>query len=315
MTSSKSSNSVEAQDTTSSIKIDPGTVNNKFCLQKATTSLNVTCYGSSSAKTPIRYLEEARSLGYMLARRGHICINGAGSYGCMAAMNDGVLAGDGHVRGVIHEMFLVDNGYVGINGKKLLRRGSSHQVFENAIIFQNKDHVANDDKCVDDNTTTDYAEKGLIREIHVAGGDDLQERKKFLVNNTDAVIVLPGGPGTWDELWEMACARHLNLNQLPIVCVNIDDYYEPFRDMLDRAYYDELIRLPPHEIVHFASSAEEAIRFVEEHDGKEVNDADKKQYTNKQYIRKCNSPWSNLALAFVTGAAFGVVIAISLIRR
>lgn len=113
----------------------------------------------------------------------------------------------------------------------------------------------------------------------------------------------------------MACARHLNLNQLPIVCVNIDDYYEPFRDMLDRAYYDELIRLPPHEIVHFASSAEEAIRFVEEHDGKEVNDADKKQYTNKQYIRKCNSPWSNLALAFVTGAAFGVVIAVSLIRR
>ena len=76
MTSSKSSNSIEAQDTTSSIKIDPGTVNNKFCLQKATTSLNVTCYGSSSAKTPIRYLEEARSLGYMLARRGHICING-----------------------------------------------------------------------------------------------------------------------------------------------------------------------------------------------------------------------------------------------
>ena len=87
----------------------------------------------------------------------------------MAAMNDGVLAGDGHVRGVIHEMFLVDNGYVGINGKKLLRRGSSHQVFENAIIFQSKDHAANDDECVDNNTTTDYAEKGLIREIHVAG--------------------------------------------------------------------------------------------------------------------------------------------------
>jgi hypothetical protein len=91
----------------------------------------------------------------------------------MAAMNDGVLAGDGHVRGVIHEMFLVDNGYVGINGKKLLRRGSSHRVFENAIIFnkqqQNKNHAADDDECVDNNTTTDFAEKRLIREIHVAG--------------------------------------------------------------------------------------------------------------------------------------------------
>lgn len=35
------------------------------------------------------------------------------------------------------------------------------------------------------------------------GGPDLQERKKFLVSNTDALIVMPGGPGTWDELWEM----------------------------------------------------------------------------------------------------------------
>jgi hypothetical protein len=75
-TMTSSSSSIEDQDNTSSIKIDPGTVNNKFCLQKATKSLNVTCYGSSSSKTPIRYLEEARSLGYMLAQRGHVCING-----------------------------------------------------------------------------------------------------------------------------------------------------------------------------------------------------------------------------------------------
>jgi len=106
-------------------------------------------------------------------------------------------------------------------------------------------------------------ENGPIREILVAGGNDLQERKKLLVRNCDALIVLPGGPGTWDELWEMACARHLNLNRLPIVCVNVDGYYEPFREVLDKAHEDELIKLPPHEIVHFADTAEEAIRWVE----------------------------------------------------
>lgn len=36
--------------------------------------------------------------------------------------------------------------------------------------------------------------------LYFQGGNDLQERKKFLVNNTDAIIVLPGGPGTWDEV-------------------------------------------------------------------------------------------------------------------
>jgi predicted Rossmann-fold nucleotide-binding protein len=34
----------------------------------------------------------------------------------------------------------------------------------------------------------------------VAGGDDLQERKKLLVKDAEALVVLPGGPGTWDEV-------------------------------------------------------------------------------------------------------------------
>ena len=65
-------------------------VDREFCLENsASRPLNITCYGSSSSKTPERDLEEARLLGYILSRRGHVCINGAGSYGCMAAMNDG----------------------------------------------------------------------------------------------------------------------------------------------------------------------------------------------------------------------------------
>jgi len=238
----------------------------------------------------------------------------------MAAMNDGVLAGEGHVRGVIHAMFLADSGYFEIDGKTERRRGSSHRVFEDAIILKkqqnnhNVDHGTKDGYNRGDDTIDSHEKESPIREIFVAGGNDLQERKKFLVNNTDAIIVLPGGPGTWDELWEMACARHLNLNQLPIVCVNVDGYYEPFREMLDRAYYDELISLPPNEIVNFATSAEEAIMFVEGQ-GKLINDADKKQYSKKQYVMKGKTKWYNLALTFVTGAAFGVVIATSLVRR
>mmetsp|Transcript_14092 Transcript_14092/g.29784 ORF Transcript_14092/g.29784 Transcript_14092/m.29784 type:complete len:427 (+) Transcript_14092:59-1339(+) len=333
-------------------------------------SLNVTCYGSSSAKTPERYLHEARLLGYILAKRGHVCINGAGSYGCMAAMNDGVHAGDGHVRGVIHEMFLADNGYLDNNGKDaidskdaididivdrsqtkpnqktLLRRASSHRVFENAIVLsrhgqnqQQQQPKTNRQGTTDGNSNGDDDEKASttgipsddetpkkpspIREILVAGGDDLQERKKFLVTNTDALIVLPGGPGTWDELWEMACARHLELNALPIVCVNVDGYYEPFREMLDRAHHDKLIRLEPETIVRFADSAEEAVRFVE---GPVVYAADKnvcvdagvdeeavaarrRKRQRQRQRQQYNGPWENLVLTFVVGTLFGIAVA------
>lgn len=124
-------------------KLESRLIDKSFCLEEiAPKSLNLTCYGSSSSKTPERYLEEARLLGYIIAKRGHVCINGAGSYGCMAAMNDGVYAGEGHVRGVIHEMFLADNGYFDVDAKtqqRLMRRGSSHAVFENAIILSREE--------------------------------------------------------------------------------------------------------------------------------------------------------------------------------
>jgi len=37
-------------------------------------------------------------------------------------------------------------------------------------------------------------------EIVIARGNDLQERKRLLVEGADALVVLPGGPGTWDEV-------------------------------------------------------------------------------------------------------------------
>jgi Possible lysine decarboxylase len=65
-------------------------------------------------------------------------------------------------------------------------------------------------------------------------------------------------------LWEMACARNIGLSQLPIVCVNTNGYYEPFKEMLQRAWEDQLTKLEPHQIVHFSETAQEAVQWVEE---------------------------------------------------
>jgi hypothetical protein len=61
----------------------------------------------------------------------------------------------------------------------------------------------------------------------------------------------------------MACARNIGLTNLPIVVVNVDNYYENFKQMLDRACKDELIKVKPEEIVHFVPSAEGAIKWIE----------------------------------------------------
>jgi hypothetical protein len=149
------------------------------------------------------------------------------------------------------------------------------------------------------------SDENVIKLTNIKGGPDLQERKKFLVADTDALIVLPGGPGTWDELWEMACARHLNLNQLPIVCVNVDGYYEPFREMLHRAYKDKLIHLPPDQIVRFASGAEDAVRFVE---GQGMVEPAAGKDIGKRSGDELRPSWQTLALTLVTGVALGITM-------
>jgi len=223
-----------------------------------------------------------------------------------------VYAGEGHVRGVIHEMFLADNGYFDVDAKtqeRLMRRGSSHRVFDNALLLNREEQNQRDKlETKEDAVRRTSTATTPIREMLVAGGPDLQERKKFLVADTDALIVLPGGPGTWDELWEMACARHLKLNTLPIVCVNVDGYYEPFRMMLHRAYADKLIHLPPDDIVRFASGAEDAMRFVEGHKISNNSNAAVHIVDQEKAKDTFRSSWQTLALTFVAGAVLGIAM-------
>lgn len=252
-------------DTDSSRFIDPTVSNSDFVQQAAHKPLRVCCYGSSSSETPEAYLSEARSLGYILAKRGHTCVNGAGAFGCMAAMNDGACTGNGHIVGVIHEMWLPQPHKSHPNE---LRDGGAHPVFAEST--ENSAPATTDGSCTsrpkqeqEQQSGGSGVATGPKREMLVATGNDLQERKRLLVDKADALVVLPGGPGTWDELWEMACARGIGLTKIPIVCVNCHDFYEPFRAMLVRAYNDRLTKLQPHEIVHFEPTAEAAVRWIE----------------------------------------------------
>lgn len=34
-----------------------------------------------------------------------------------------------------------------------------------------------------------------------------QERKRVLMEGADCIVALPGGLGTWDELWEIVCLK------------------------------------------------------------------------------------------------------------
>ena len=95
-------------------------------------------------------------------------------------------------------------------------------------------------------------------ELVVARGTDLSARKRALACDADCIVALPGGPGTWDELWEAAALRQIGFESAAPVCVvNVDGYYDGFGTMLARAHADGILHKPPSEFLFFARDAAE----------------------------------------------------------
>jgi len=55
---------------------------------------------------------------------------------------------------------------------------------------------------------------------------DMHERKKLMIENTDAVIVLPGGTGTLEELMEVLTLKRLGKFVKPIILINTCGFYD-----------------------------------------------------------------------------------------
>ena len=64
--------------------------------------------------------------------------------------------------------------------------------------------------------------------------ETMHERKRRMAENSDGFVVLPGGFGTLDELFEILTWRQLGLHDKPIVLVDLDGYWAPLLAMLDR---------------------------------------------------------------------------------
>lgn len=70
---------------------------------------------------------------------------------------------------------------------------------------------------------------------HVIETDTMHRRKEMMAQMADAVVALPGGPGTFEELMEIVTWKMLALLDKPIVILNTNGYYEPLLNMLHKS--------------------------------------------------------------------------------
>jgi uncharacterized protein (TIGR00730 family) len=72
-----------------------------------------------------------------------------------------------------------------------------------------------------------------LTELHVV--QTMHERKRMMADRADAFIALPGGIGTFEELFEVWSWRHLDYHDRPIGLLDVDGYFQPMLQMLERA--------------------------------------------------------------------------------
>ncbi len=71
-----------------------------------------------------------------------------------------------------------------------------------------------------------------LTKLHVVA--DMHTRKRMMVENSDAFIILPGGLGTLDETFEILTWKKLSLHNKPIIIFNLDGFWDPLLALIDQ---------------------------------------------------------------------------------
>ena len=78
----------------------------------------------------------------------------------------------------------------------------------------------------------EWGHRGLT-ELRVVA--DMHDRKRTMLELSDAVVALPGGCGTFEELFEAITWKRLGLYRGPVVLVNVNGFYNPCVELLNRS--------------------------------------------------------------------------------
>jgi uncharacterized protein (TIGR00730 family) len=109
----------------------------------------------------------------------------------------------------------------------------------------------------------------MAREIGHAGlttmhvVDSMHERKALMADAAGAFIALPGGVGTFEELFEAITWTQLGLHAKPCGLLNVDGFYDDLLRFLDHAWVEGFIKPETRAIVKASADARELLDLLD----------------------------------------------------
>jgi uncharacterized protein (TIGR00730 family) len=93
----------------------------------------------------------------------------------------------------------------------------------------------------------------------------MHERKAIMIDLADAIVALPGGYGTLDELMEAVTWAQLAIHAKPCILINTLGYYDGLLNFLDTAVSEGFLKPANRELLRVVANPVEAIQILKVH--------------------------------------------------
>jgi len=93
--------------------------------------------------------------------------------------------------------------------------------------------------------------------------EDLFDRKKIMIKNSDIFIALPGGFGTLDEVFELIALSQLSLINKKIIILDINNFWYSLKNLIKDLKKNGFLYTNKYKNIIFKNSVSEVIEFIE----------------------------------------------------
>jgi len=97
---------------------------------------------------------------------------------------------------------------------------------------------------------------------HLTVVDTMSRRKELLREGCDAVVALPGGIGTLDELMEVFTLKKLDMYNGKVMVLNIYGFYDPLIDLLDHLVKENFLCPNYRKSLHIFNNLDDLINAI-----------------------------------------------------
>ena len=113
----------------------------------------------------------------------------------------------------------------------------------------------------------EWGHKGVSDFIYT---QTMHERKAKFLEGTDAIIALPGGPGTFEELFEAITLKKLGQISTPIVVLNTNGYFNAFALLMKQATEEKFMTDDGDRIWKMVDNPDEVIPCIHSFETKKI---------------------------------------------